>query len=77
MLLIALTEGSDVPLPDLQNIFSRLSRQPSFVTLEYLGGGHNYAVLGPVSISGSYDAVRDAFGGKNLTKLNGWESKSE
>ena len=75
--LATLTCIPDIPLSDLQNIFSRLSRQPSFVTQEYIGGGQDYAALGEVTVPESYGALRDAFGGNGLAGLNGWENNSK
>jgi hypothetical protein len=69
-----------MPVGDLQNILSRLSRQV-FVTSEVVGDGapisaSEYAGIGQVSITRSFEVLRDAFNGQDLTSLKGYEAKS-
>jgi hypothetical protein len=67
-----------VPIADLQNIKSRLTRNP-YITSEVVGTGppippSDYVTLGAVILSDSYAVLQTAFKNGDLTHLNGWEA---
>jgi len=77
-----LDAAKHIPVADIQNVFSRLSRQPSFVTSEVVGDGapiaaSEYAGIGQVSITRSFEVLRDAFAnGKGLNSLQNYEGNN-
>ncbi|KAI0339158.1 glycoside hydrolase family 13 protein [Trametopsis cervina] len=73
-----LDAAKHIPIDDLQNIVSRLSRKP-YITSEVIGGGQpippsDYTPLGTVTISDSFAKIEAAFTGAGLTSLENWES---